>query len=70
MLNWLSIIGLIFIGGLFSWRSVKFGVVVVPLLATVLYWLGALIVSGAIVHMALVLGILAYIRMSESNVVV
>lgn len=68
MLNWISIIGLIFIAGLFSVRSVRYGVVVVPLMAVVLYWFGVLSVSGTIVHMALVLGVLVYIRMSEHKV--
>lgn len=69
MLNWISIIGLIFIAGLFSIRSVKYGVVVVPLMAVILYWFGVLSVSGTIVHMALVFGVIAYIRMSEYKVV-
>jgi len=69
MLNWISIIGLIFVAGLFSAKSVKFGVVVVPFAAVILYWVGTLQVSALLVHIALILGILSYLRMSEQKVV-
>jgi hypothetical protein len=68
MLNWLSIIGLIFIAGIFSAKSVKFAAVVVPFAATIMYWIGTLQVSALLVHSALILGILVYIRMNEQKV--
>jgi len=67
MLNWISILLLIFVAGLFSTRSVKFGAVIVPLFATILYWFGVFDVNGVIVHTALVLGVMTYIRMSENK---
>jgi len=69
MLNWISIIGLIFVAGLFSARSVRYGVVVVPFAAVILYWAGTLQVSALLVHSALILGILSYLRMSEQKVI-
>jgi len=68
-LNWLSIIGLIVVGSLFSYKSVRYGVVIVPLLAVFLYWFGVLQVSAILVHSALVLGVLVYMRLSEQKVV-
>lgn len=69
MLNWISILGLIFIAGLFSVKSVKFGVVIVPMTAVIMYWVGTLQVSAILVHSALVIGVLGYIRMSEQKVI-
>jgi len=67
MLNWISIIGLIFVAGMFSARSVRYGVVIVPFAAVILYWAGTLQVSALLVHSALILGILTYLRMSENK---
>jgi len=69
MMNWLSIIGLIFIAGIFSAKSVKFAAVVVPVVATIMYWIGTLQVSAILVHSALIFGILVYLRMNEQKVI-
>lgn len=70
MLNWLSIMILIFVAGLFSAKSVRYGVVIVPAVATLLYWVGIFQVSALIVHSALVIGILIHLRMNESKTVI
>lgn len=69
MRQWISIFILIFVAGLFSARSIKYGVVIVPFVGVILYWGGMFTISAILVHSALVLGILAYLRMSEQKVI-
>lgn len=68
MLNWISILLLIFVGGFFSVRNVKIGSVIVPLMALTLWWFKALQVEFIFISIVVVFGVVVYIRGSEGKV--
>lgn len=69
ILNWVCILLLVFFAGLFSIKTIKFGAVLVPSMALVMWWFKALQIDITIISIALVLGILIYTRSSETKVV-
>lgn len=68
LLNWASIMVLIFVSAMFSVKSVKFGAVVIPAMALVLWSMHWLQVNFLLLSTALVIGIMVYMRMSEHKV--
>ena len=68
LLHWASIMLLVFVAAMFSIRTVKFGAVLVPAMALVLWSLQWLQVSFLLIATAMCLGTLVYLRMSEHKV--
>ena len=76
LLQWASIIILVILASLFSVTTIKFGAVILPLSAMVLWvfgWfepaIGNPVLSFGLLSTAIVLGVLVYMRMSESKAV-
>lgn len=67
--QWISIMLLVFTAALFSIKKVKLGAVVVPLSAGMYAGFGWFTINSVILASAIVIGILIYIRLSESKVV-
>jgi len=65
LMHWMSIMLIVLTAALFSIRTVKYGAVVVPLMAMVFWAIGWLVVPFLLVSTALVIGILVYVRASE-----
>lgn len=65
--NWIAISLLICIAAIFSYLSLKFGAIVVPIFGGLLKFWGYLVVPWLIVSVAIALGILIYVRISESE---
>lgn len=65
--QWISIVLIIAIGALFTGSSMKLGAVVVPLVGAFFWWIGWLEVSVLLLSVAVVFGILLYIRKSEGG---
>ena len=68
LLHWASIMLLVFVAAMFSIRTVKFGAVLVPAMALVMWSLQWLQVSFLLIATAMCLGTLVYLRMSEHKV--
>lgn len=68
LLNWGAVALIVLIGSLFSVKSVKHGAVVVPISAMIFWAAGWLNVSFLILSCAVVIGIMYYMRQSESKV--
>lgn len=69
LLHWTSIIILIFLAAFFSIKTVKFGAVIVPFVAMVMWWVGTLQVNFILLSIAMVLGIMVYLRSQEVKMV-
>lgn len=65
--NWMAIAMLVSMAAVFSYLSLKFGVVVVPIFGGLLKYWGYLICPWMIVSIAIALGIVIYARISESE---
>ena len=65
--NWSAIFLLFAITAVFSYLSLKFGAVVVPIMGGLLKYWGFLATSWTIVSVCIALGILIYMRISESE---
>jgi hypothetical protein len=70
LLHWASISLLILLASVFSIRTVKYGVILIPFTAAVLWWMTWLQVNIILISIACVLGVLIYLRMNEDKVVV
>lgn len=69
LLNWASIMIIAFVGSLFSIKNKKHGAVIVPGMAFLFVWFGWLQTSILLVSVAFIIGVLIYMRESESKVV-
>lgn len=67
-LHWVSIALLIFVGSMFSVKSSKYGAVIIPALGLVLWSFGWLQTPILLLTLAVVLGIMIYMRESESKI--
>ncbi len=67
--QWISIILIVFMASLFSIKKIKFGAVITPLTAGTLYAFGWFTINPILLSIAIVIGIMIYLRASEQKVI-
>jgi hypothetical protein len=67
--QWISIFLIVFAAALFSIKKMKFGAVIVPIVAGMLWVFGWFTINPMLLAIALVLGVMVYLRQSEQKVV-